>query len=134
MTIAAALVLKPELLILDEPTAGQDFRHYTEIMEFIKDINEQYDITIIMITHDMHLMLEYADRTVVMADGKMIADDTPANVLTNEEIASQAYLKKTSLYDLAVRCQIDQPADFVDFFIQYDRNMREKEKVKCQES
>lgn len=134
VTIAAALVLKPELLILDEPTAGQDFRHYTEIMEFIKDINEQYGITIIMITHDMHLMLEYADRTVVMADGKMIADDTPANVLTNEEIASQAYLKKTSLYDLAVRCQIDQPADFVDFFIQYDRNMREKEKVKCQES
>lgn len=134
VTIAAALVLQPELLILDEPTAGQDFRHYTEIMEFIKEINEQHGITIIMITHDMHLMLEYADRAAVMADGKMIADDTPANVLTNEEIATQAYLKKTSLYDLAVRCQIDEPADFVEFFIRYDRKMREKEKAKCQES
>ena len=96
VTIASILVLKPELLILDEPTAGQDYRHYTEIMEFIKDINEQYGITIIMITHDMHLMLEYADRAVVLADGRLIADDTPAKVLTNEDIASKAYLKKTS--------------------------------------
>ena len=93
VTIASILVLKPELLILDEPTAGQDYRHYTEIMEFIKDINEQYGITIIMITHDIHLMLEYADRAVVLADGRLIADDTPAKVLTNEDIASKAYLK-----------------------------------------
>lgn len=126
VTIASILVLKPELLILDEPTAGQDYRHYTEIMEFIKDINEQYGITIIMITHDMHLMLEYADRAVVLADGRLIADDTPAKVLTNEDIASKAYLKKTSLYDLAVRCGIDDPADFVEYFIGYDRKMRDR--------
>lgn len=133
VTIASILVLKPELLILDEPTAGQDYRHYTEIMEFIKDINEQYGITIIMITHDMHLMLEYADRAVVLADGRLIADDTPAKVLTNEDIASKAYLKKTSLYDLAVRCGIDDPADFVEHFIGYDRKMRDRGEKQCQE-
>ena len=133
VTIASILVLKPELLILDEPTAGQDYRHYTEIMEFIKDINEQYGITIIMITHDMHLMLEYADRAVVLADGRLIADDTPAKVLTNEDIASKAYLKKTSLYDLAVRCGIDDPADFVEYFISYDRKMRDRGEKQCQE-
>ena len=104
VTIASILVMDPDILILDEPTAGQDYRHYTEIMEFLKKINEEQGITILMITHDMHLMLEYTDRSVVIADGRLLADDTPARVLTDEKIAEQAYLKKTSLYDLAVRC------------------------------
>ncbi|MDE6203105.1 MAG: ABC transporter ATP-binding protein, partial [Lachnospiraceae bacterium] len=107
VSIASILVMNPEVLILDEPTAGQDYRHYTEIMEFLKEINETYGITIIMITHDMHLMLEYTDRAIVIADGHLIADDTPAKVLTNEVIADKAYLKKTSLYALAVNCQRD---------------------------
>ena len=75
MTIASILVMNPEVLILDEPTAGQDFRHYTEIMEFLKELNDRLGITIIMITHDMHLMLEYTDRAIVIADGEMIAED-----------------------------------------------------------
>ncbi len=94
VTIASILVMDPEILILDEPTAGQDYRHYTEIMEFLKELNESLGITIVMITHDMHLMLEYTDRAIVIADGQMIADDTPANVLTNETMAARAYLKK----------------------------------------
>ena len=97
VTIASILVMDPDILILDEPTAGQDYRHYTEIMEFLKKINEEQGITILMITHDMHLMLEYTDRSVVIADGRLLADDTPARVLTDEKIAEQAYLKKTSL-------------------------------------
>ncbi len=124
VSIASILVMNPEVLILDEPTAGQDYRHYTEIMEFLKDINENYGITIIMITHDMHLMLEYTDRAIVVADGHLIADDTPAKVLTNVEIADRAYLKKTSLYDLAVNCQIDNPSEFVERFITYERENR----------
>lgn len=83
--------MNPEVMILDEPTAGQDYRHYTEIMDFLKEINETLGITIIMITHDMHLMLEYTDRAIVIADGHLIADDTPAKVLTNEVIADKAY-------------------------------------------
>lgn len=124
VSIASILVMNPQVLILDEPTAGQDYRHYTEIMEFLKEINENYGITIIMITHDMHLMLEYTDRAIVIADGHLIADDTPAKVLTNEEIADKAYLKKTSLYDLAVNCQIDQPSEFVERFIAFEREIR----------
>lgn len=129
VSIASILVMNPEVLILDEPTAGQDYRHYTEIMEFLKEINETYHITIIMITHDMHLMLEYTDRAIVIADGHLIADDTPARVLTNEEVADKAYLKKTSLYDLAVNCQIEDPSEFVERFIAYERkNRMQKEK------
>ena len=124
VTIASILVMNPEILILDEPTAGQDFRHYTEIMEFLKEINDRLGITIIMITHDMHLMLEYTDRAIVIADGELIADDIPANVLTSETIADKAYLKKTSLYDLAVKCDIPDPSGFVERFIYFEREER----------
>ena len=124
VTIASILVMNPRVLILDEPTAGQDFRHYTEIMEFLKDINERLGITIIMITHDMHLMLEYTDRAIVIADGHMIADDTPAKVLTDRRIAEQAYLKETSLYELAVKCGISDASGFVERFIHFEREER----------
>lgn len=124
VTIASILVMEPSILILDEPTAGQDYHHYTEIMEFLKRINEERKITIIMITHDMHLMLEYTNRAVVIADGRMLAQDTPANILTNEELANQAYLKKTSLFDLAMACDIKQPSKLVDCFIEYERKVR----------
>ena len=124
VTIASILVMNPEVMILDEPTAGQDFRHYTEIMEFLKEINRKLGITIIMITHDMHLMLEYTDRAAVIADGQLLADDTPARVLTNEQTAQKAYLKKTSLYDLAVKCGIDDPSGFVERFIHFEREER----------
>ena len=124
VTIASILVMNPRVLILDEPTAGQDFRHYTEIMEFLKDINERLGITIIMITNDMHLMLEYTDRAIVIADGRLIADDAPARVLTDSQIADRAYLKETSLYELAVKCGISDASGFVERFIHFEREER----------
>ena len=124
VTIASILVMRPEILILDEPTAGQDYRHYTEIMEFLKKINKEQGITILMITHDMHLMLEYTDRAIVIADGCLIADDKPSNILTNLGIARKAYLKETSLYELAKKCQIENESQFVQSFIQYERERR----------
>ena len=126
MTIASILVMNPQIMILDEhePTAGQDYRHYTEIMEFLKRVNEEFGTTIIMITHDMHLMLEYTDRAIVIADGQMIADDTPANILTNGQIADRAYLKQTSLYEMAEKCGIPSPSAFVECFINYERTVR----------
>ena len=128
VTIASILVMNPEIIILDEPTAGQDYRHYTEIMEFLKKINEQMGISIIMITHDMHLMLEYTDRAIVIADGKLIMDARPAAVLTNREITRKASLKETSLYELALRCRIDDASAFVERFISYEKQLREKER------
>ena len=124
VSIASILVMNPKIMILDEPTAGQDYHHYTEIMEFLKRVNEEYGTTIIMITHDMHLMLEYTDRAIVIADGHMISDDTPANILTNREISYRAYLKQTSLYDMAEKCGILAPSEFVECFINYERTVR----------
>ena len=122
------LVMNPDVIILDEPTAGQDYRHYTEIMEFLKEINKNSGITIVMITHDMHLMLEYTDRALVIAEGQLLADEKPSEVLTDDVLTQKAYLKRTSLYDLAVGCGIEKPSDFVDCFIYYEReNGREKE-------
>ena len=128
VTIASILVMNPDIIILDEPTAGQDYRHYTEIMEFLKELNRVSGITIIMITHDMHLMLEYTNRVLVIADGRLLADKRPSEVLTDEELTQKAYLKKTSLYDLAVRCGITPPSDFVECFITYEQQNNRKAK------
>lgn len=120
VTIASMLALNPKVLILDEPTAGQDYHHYTEIMEFLKKLNEE-GVTIIMITHDMHLMLEYTPHAIVISDGKKIGDASAVEILTNEEIAGRANLKTTSLYDLAVKIGIEDPSVFVQNFIDYER-------------
>ncbi len=121
VTIAAILAMGPEMIILDEPTAGQDYRHYTEIMEFLKKLKDR-GITIVMITHDMHLMLEYADRAVVFSHGRIIADDRPAKILTNTDIVKEASLKETSLYGLSLKCGIKDGTSFVQRFIDYERN------------
>ncbi|MEN2259277.1 DUF3744 domain-containing protein [Paraclostridium benzoelyticum] len=123
VTIASILVLNPEIIILDEPTAGQDFKHYNEIMEFLADLNRK-GVTIIMITHDMHLMLEYTNRAIVIADGIKLDDDTAANVLTNSEVINHANLKETSVYELAIKCGVSDPRKFVNKFIDYDRRIR----------
>ncbi|WP_102273101.1 ABC transporter ATP-binding protein [Cytobacillus massiliigabonensis] len=125
VTIAAIFVLEPEIMILDEPTAGQDLRHYTEMMDFLADLNRQ-GMTILLITHDMHLMLEYTTRAIVMDKGKIIADDTPSVILTDSEIIRQANLKETSLLVLAKRLGIKEPKEFVEHFIAYDREVRKQ--------
>ena len=122
VTIASILVLQPEMIILDEPTAGQDYRHYTEIMEFLRKLNRD-GITVVMITHDMHLMLEYAERSVVFSEGRVIANDTSAGVLTDPDVIARANLKETSLYDLAVMCGIGEPREFVQRFIDHEREV-----------
>lgn len=123
VTIASMLVMNPKILILDEPTAGQDYHHYTEIMEFLKSLNEQ-GVTIIMITHDMHLMLEYTPHAIVIHDGEKIGDASAVDILTNEEIADKASLKITSLYELAMKAGMEHPAEFVENFIEYERRHR----------
>ncbi|MEK4346376.1 ABC transporter ATP-binding protein [Paenibacillus sp. FSL P4-0184] len=123
VTIASIMILEPEVIILDEPTAAQDYRHYNEMMEFLLTLREQ-GMTVIMITHDMHLMLEYADRAVVLSDGVKLADDSPERVLTNIEVVKNANLKETSLFTLAMKVQLDQPEEFVRRFIAYDRRSR----------
>ena len=123
VTIASVLVQDPELIILDEPTAGQDFRHYTEIMEFLRGLNEK-GVTVVMITHDMHLMLEYTPRALVFADGRLIADRSAAAALCDPQLIRQAALKETSLFTLANQLGISPAEEFVQRFIEEDREVR----------
>ena len=121
VTIAAILVLEPDLLILDEPTAGQDWKTYTEIMNFLKELNDQGK-TIMIITHDMHLMMEYTNRSLAFADGELIADTTPIKLLTEKSLIKKAALKRTSLYDLAMKYRLKDPNAFVRAYIDSERN------------
>ena len=123
VTIASVLVQDPELILLDEPTAGQDFRHYTDIMEFLQGLNAR-GVTVVMITHDMHLMLEYTPRALVFCDRQLIADRSASAVLCDPELIERAALKETSLYTLANRCGIAPAEDFVERFIAADREVR----------
>lgn len=119
VTIASILVLNPEILLLDEPTAGQDQRHYREMMEFLDELNAKGH-TIVMITHDMQLMLDYSDRAVVVVDGQIIADAPPAEILSNSDVIERAHLKETSIYHLADRLSVN-PEQLTSFYMQEER-------------
>ena len=123
VTIASILVLRPEIILLDEPTAGQDLKHYTEIMDFLSELNRQ-GVTVVLITHDMHLMLEYTPRAIVFNAGQVIADRSAAEVLNSPEIVEAAHLKETSLYHLSQACGIDNAEEFTRRFIARDREVR----------
>ena len=123
VTIASILVLRPEIILLDEPTAGQDLKHYTEIMDFLSQLNRQ-GVTVVLITHDMHLMLEYTPRAIVFNAGKVIADKSAAEVLNSPEIVEAAHLKETSLYHLSMACGIESAEEFTRRFIARDREVR----------
>lgn len=115
VTIASILVLKPEIIILDEPTAGQDYQTYTDIMTFLDSLQQQGH-TIVMITHDMQLMLEYSDRCLVVVDGAIIADDSPVAILNQHDLLEAANLKQTSLYTLGQKLSCD-PVDVTEYYI-----------------
>ena len=123
ITVASILVLHPDVLILDEPSAGQDYKSYMEIMHFIDRLNREYGITILFITHDMHLALENTDRAIVFADGRLIADDRVFAVLANDEVIQRANLKQTSLYTLALRLELP-PEQVIRRFIEHERSVK----------
>ena len=127
VTIASILVMQPKILILDEPTAGQDYLHYRAIMEFLKGLNKKIGITILFVTHDMHLALEYTPRAIVLADGKLLDDAPIANIFANEELLIKANLKRTSLFTLAKKAGIENIGGFIEGFIQSERQERDCE-------
>ncbi len=126
VTVASMMALEPEVFILDEPTAGQDFRSYTDIMNFVNTLNREYGKTILFITHDMHLAIENTDRAIVFADGELIASDKVFSVLSDPDIISKASLKQTSLYTLAVKLGLD-PESAIRHFIEYERMVKSNE-------
>ena len=116
VTIASILVLKPEIIILDEPTADQDYKTYTDIMNFLDSLQKQGH-TIVMITHDMQLMLEYSDRCLVVVEGEIIADDKPVTILNQKDLLESANLKQTSLYTLGQKLSSD-PVEVTQYYIE----------------
>lgn len=124
VTIASILVLDPEVIILDEPTAGQDLNHYTKMMEFIREINKKYGLTILMISHDMHLIEEYTDRAIVIGEKKILADTTPAELFSQRDLIDRANLAETSLFKLGQRLKNMEALDFIEAFIGYERRKR----------
>jgi energy-coupling factor transport system ATP-binding protein len=122
VAIAAILVLNPSIIILDEPTAGQDYKHAKELMDFLHSLTA-HGTTILVITHDMHLMTEYTNRTIVVHDGQIIADKKPSQVLTDLSLVKQAYLKESSLYTVATKLGFTTPFELVECFIQYERGV-----------
>ena len=124
VTIASILILNPEVIILDEPTAGQDFSHYTAMMEFIRRLNRDLSLTILMISHDMHLIQEYTDRALVVCDKQIIADLSPAELFSREKLIDQSNLAPTSLYKLGKKLEALSALDFIESFISYERRKK----------
>ena len=122
VAIAAILVLKPSIIILDEPTAGQDYKHAKELMDFLHELTT-HGTTILVITHDMHLMTEYTNRTIVVHNGQIIADKKPSQVLTDLSLVKQAHLKESSLYTVATKLGFAEPFKLVECFIQFERSV-----------
>jgi energy-coupling factor transport system ATP-binding protein len=125
VTVASVLALEPDLIILDEPTAGQDYRHYQEIIRFINRLNRVYGKTIILITHDMHLVIEHTDRALVFADqgeSSLLAEGTIFSLLANKAVLDQANLKQTSLHILAAKLGLN-PEQCIERYIQYEQNV-----------
>ncbi|NLJ18523.1 DUF3744 domain-containing protein [Globicatella sulfidifaciens] len=122
LSVAVILVLQPDCIILDEPTAGQDYAHYREMMSFVETLNREYQITILFITHDMHLALEHTERALVLEKGRIIADAPTFEVLDNEPLLERASLRKTSIFDFARR--LNQPVEaFVRTFIEKENEV-----------
>ena len=128
VTIASILVLQPEILILDEPTAGQDWRHYTQLMRFIERLNKELGLTIIFVTHDMHLALEYTGRAIVMRSGELLRDGEIGSVFADKTLLDNANLRVTSLYELGSKLGLDEKgiASFIRTFIAAEDNAEEK--------
>ena len=127
VTIASILALEPELLILDEPTAGQDYRNYTSMLSFIERLNRELGITVMIISHDMHLVLEYTTRSIVIADSKLIADAPMTEVFSSPALLDQANLATTSLYELATELGIENTNGFMQHFIDVEKARRERD-------
>ena len=126
VTIASILVLDPEVIILDEPTAGQDLGHYRQMMDFIKALRDKQCLSILMISHDMHLIQEYTDRVIVIEGKKILADTNPADLFSQKDLIDRAHLAETSLYKLGQKLEGINPKDFIESFIAYERGGKDE--------
>ena len=102
VALASALVHQPDLLILDEPTTGLDYRECTEMMEYVRFLNEK-GTTVVMVCHDMEVVLDYSSRVLVMNGGMLVAEGPTKEVLYRTEILEKASLLPPQMIELAIR-------------------------------
>lgn len=102
VAIASILALRPKIIIVDEPTTGQDIKQADEVMGFLRKLNSENNNTIIIITHDMRIVAEYTQRTIVMANGRIILDGETREVFSHPEILKQSYIEPPNITKLSL--------------------------------
>jgi energy-coupling factor transport system ATP-binding protein len=105
VAIASILALRPRVIIVDEPTTGQDSRQSFEIMNFLRTLNEELGHTIIIITHVMPIVGLYAHRTVAMGMGQILADASTAEVFRQPDVLAQTFIEPPQITQLAQQTQ-----------------------------
>jgi energy-coupling factor transport system ATP-binding protein len=105
VAIASILALQPHVIIVDEPTTGQDARQSLEIMDFLTSLNRDGGHTVIIITHDMPIVARYARRVVAMGRGRILADGPTAEVFSRPEVLAHTFIEPPHITQLAQRCQ-----------------------------
>ncbi len=131
VALASVLAMRPQVIVLDEPTTGQDYSESKRIMNLVKQLNEQGH-TIIFITHDMSLVAEYARRVLVMCRGEIIADGDVRSVFSQPALLAETYLKPPQITVLAQELHRHSiPAGILTVKEMYDFLTKEKENVCC---
>ena len=103
VALASILAVEPEILILDEPTTGLDYRECCHIMDRIRKMNEEQQVTVIMVCHDMEVVLDYAQRALVMAGGKLLADGPVREIFRNAALMEKASILPPQMIGLSLR-------------------------------
>ena len=123
VALASILAVEPEVLILDEPTTGLDYLECCHIMDRIRRMNEEQQVTVIMVCHDMEVVLDYATRALVMSGGKLLADGPVKEVFRDTELMEKASILPPQMIGLARRLgegfeQADTPETMADALLQ----------------
>ena len=119
VALASILAVEPEILILDEPTTGLDYLECCHIMDRIRRMNRERQVTVIMVCHDMEVVLDYAERALVMAGGRLLADGPVRDIFRDAELMERASILPPQMIGLSLRLgggfgQADSPEAIAD--------------------
>lgn len=129
IAIAGVLAMEPEILVLDEPTVGLDPKGQHDMMELFNVIHENLGITVILISHQMDIVLKYADEVKVIKAGEIVAEDKPVNIFTNKELLNQTHLEPPNIIKLqqAVETKYNMKFDQIATSEEMFKDMYEKQ-------
>ncbi len=103
VALASVLAPEPRILILDEPSTGMDYRECCQIMDRIRQMNEEKKVTVVMVCHDMEVVLDYARRALVMCHGELLADGPVRDIFRNRELMEKASILPPQMIGLSMR-------------------------------